>query len=537
MSQKTFKPISILIAIVLLFAPLQSAFADLIDDGTPYKLIVENHVVKDDTVDPPITETIAGAVYNVKRIAIINEDGSETPADVNLGDFTIEDGIDNGFQTATKGRYLITPVKRAPGYLLGEPFTIEFPRMKDGVIDTNQTVTVKPKIIKLLGSVELLKFESEDGSAGPVENPLAGVKFDLYQLTAVPADPSLDPTVPIQTGLTTGADGKILVEGLGEGTYKFCKTTPPAGYGPGGRCLEFSITAPDDATENPARVELKMENFLLPTIEKLVDNATPVIGEEYNYTITVPIPRNIADYTEYKIVDAFPTAVDYVSHSISPDTITYTGVYDSDTHTLTIDFDLPNLVAKFNAGVRNITVTITAKLNHLAEPGTTIKNIAKLIWKIGEEPGEDDDDADVTPKAGSVTINKKDSAGNPLPGVVFGLFTDEAATIPYLDPLTNEPVTATTDADGVAKFLNLPVGTYWLREIQVPEDYRISEVITFILIKPGEELALEYEFTNYKIDESLPVTGTLGALAFLGAGVILIGAGIFFARRKKNDQV
>ena len=62
MPQRLFKSISLLIAIVLLFAPMQSAFAGLIDDGTPYKLIVHNHVVTDPG-PPPVTESVIGAVY------------------------------------------------------------------------------------------------------------------------------------------------------------------------------------------------------------------------------------------------------------------------------------------------------------------------------------------------------------------------------------------------------------------------------------------------------------------------------------------
>lgn len=69
----------------------------------------------------------------------------------------------------------------------------------------------------------------------------------------------------------------------------------------------------------------------------------------------------------------------------------------------------------------------------------------------------------------------------------------------------------------------------------MPEGFRISDVITEITIPvdPGFELVI----TNYRTDEDLPGTGTLGALIFLGAGVVLIGAGIFFAKRKKNDKI
>ena len=52
MPKKLFKTISLLIAIVLIFAPMQNAFAGLIDDGTPYKLIVHNRVSATDLTHP-----------------------------------------------------------------------------------------------------------------------------------------------------------------------------------------------------------------------------------------------------------------------------------------------------------------------------------------------------------------------------------------------------------------------------------------------------------------------------------------------------
>lgn len=60
-------------------------------------------------------------------------------------------------------------------------------------------------------------------------------------------------------------------------------------------------------------------------------------------------------------------------------------------------------------------------------------------------------------------------------------------------------------------------------------------MITEVVIPVAD--TFELIITNYRTDEDLPVTGTTGALIFLGVGVILIGAGIFFAKRKKNDNI
>ena len=560
-SKRFFKSISLLIAFVLVFAPMQSAFAGLIDDGTPYKLIVHNRVSATDPT--PIT----GAEYQVLRISTLNEDGSVTPLDppVSLGNFTVEadygTGVQNGFQTSTKGQYQVVPIKRAPGYLLGQPFTVEFPRMKceydanndpiNCVVapDNEQVLNVYPKIARLLGSVELLKWTT----GVPANIPLPGAVFKLWQDTEIPSLPGK--TYPFDMGdFTTDVDGKILVENLPEGTYRFCEITLPDGYGPipapPNDCVSFEITAPENAAANPERVYVDFQNYPIPNIIKTVDEnadgagAQHNIGEPFYYKLTFPIPENADTFTFYRVVDSFPRAIDYIDpwYSVAPVTdpplvasdsyIPYDPDDPANSHKLTINFDIPALVAAYAAGERTITVTIHVQLNEYAEGGVPVTNVATLEW----DHGSAEDDEPVTPTEGGFDIIKRDSEGNPLAGVGFQLFTDAAATIPFISPITGEPVIEESGADGIVHFTRLPYGTYYVKEVYVPEGFRISDVITEITIPV--DAGFELIITNYRTDEDLPGTGTLGALIFLGAGVLLIGAGIvFFAKRKKNDKI
>jgi len=550
MPKKLFKTISLLIAIVLIFAPIQNAFAGLIDDGTPYKLIVHNRVSATDNTP------IIGAEYEVFRFSTMNDDGTTTPVnpELSLGKFTIEETGENGFQTSTKGQYRIVPTKRAPGYLLGSEFTVEFPRMENGVIAANQTLEVYPKIVRLLGSVELLKWTTGD----PANTPLPGAVFKLWQDTELPADSTK--TYPYDMGdFTTGADGKITVDNLPEGTYRFCEITAPDGYGPipaePNNCVSFTITAPDNATQNPARVEVNFQNYPLPKIIKTVDEnadgagAQHNIGEPYYYKLTFPIPENVGNFAYYRVIDSFPMEVDYIDpwYSVVP-----TGLVESDayipydpadpanTHKLTINFNISALVAAYVAGQRSITVTVHAMLNENAQDGVPVKNWARLEWDDTTDdpsnpPGHDEDDEDVTPTEGGFNITKRDSDGNPLAGVGFQLFTDADATVPFISPITGQPVIEESGADGIVRFTRLPYGTYYVKEVYVPDGFRISEVITTVVIPVDS--TFELIITNYRIGEDLPVTGTLGALIFLGVGVLLIAAGIFFAKRKRNNKI
>ena len=544
MFKKLSRSISLIIVLVLLFAPLQSAFAGLIEDGTPYKLIVHNRV---SATDPT---PIVGAEYEVFRISTMNEDGTVTPVtpELSLGKFTIQDGVENGFQTSVKGQYRIVPTKRAPGYILGSSFTVEFPRMENGVVAANQTLEVYPKIVKLFGSVELLKWTT----GTPANIPLPGAVFKLWQDTEIPEDSTK--TYPYDMGdFTTGADGKIVVENLSEGTYRFCEITPPDGYGPvpaaPNNCVSFTITAPDDATQNPERVSVDFQNYPLPEIIKTVDGnadgagAEHNIGETYFYTFTFPIPENVANFDYYRVVDTFPVEVDYVG----PYTVTPTGLvdetnsgYDDTTRTLTVNFDIAALATAYAAGEREISINVPVKLNENAENGVPIINTVYLRWDDKTDdplnpPGEDDDPEPVEPTEGGFTITKQDSDGNPLAGVGFQLYTDAEATVPFISPITGLEVIEESGVDGIVSFTRLPYGTYYVKEVYVPEGFRISEVITEVVIPVAD--TFELIITNYRTDEDLPVTGTTGALIFLGAGVILIGAGIFFAKRKKNDNI
>lgn len=544
MFKKLSRSISLIIVLVLLFAPLQSAFAGLIDNGTPYKLIVHNRV---SATDPT---PIVGAEYEVFRISTMNEDGTVTPVtpELSLGKFTIQDSVENGFQTSVKGQYRIVPTKRAPGYILGSSFTVEFPRMENGVVAANQTLEVYPKIVKLFGSVELLKWTT----GTPANIPLPGAVFKLWQDTEIPEDSTK--TYPYDMGdFTTGADGKIVVENLSEGTYRFCEITPPDGYGPvpaaPNNCVSFTITAPDDATQNPERVSVDFQNYPLPEIIKTVDGnadgagAEHNIGETYFYTFTFPIPENVANFDYYRVVDTFPVEVDYVG----PYTVTPTGLvdetnsgYDDTTRTLTVNFDIAALATAYAAGEREISINVPVKLNENAENGVPIINTVYLRWDDKTDdplnpPGEDDDPEPVEPTEGGFTITKQDSDGNPLAGVGFQLYTDAKATVPFISPITGLEVIEESGVDGIVSFTRLPYGTYYVKEVYVPDGFRISEVITTVVIPVDS--TFELIITNYRIGEDLPVTGTLGALIFLGVGVLLIAAGIFFAKRKRNNKI
>ncbi|MED3020901.1 SpaA isopeptide-forming pilin-related protein [Bacillus wiedmannii] len=119
------------------------------------------------------------------------------------------------------GDYQFIEMKAPEHYVLDEtpiPFTIE--RSQTGKI----TVTGKNTLKK--GSVELTKIDDIDA-----DTKLANAVFNLLD-----ADGEI-----VEEGLKTNTEGKIVVENLRPGTYKFIETAAPEHYDLNKKTIEFTI--------------------------------------------------------------------------------------------------------------------------------------------------------------------------------------------------------------------------------------------------------------------------------------------------------
>ncbi|MFT9232404.1 MAG: SpaA isopeptide-forming pilin-related protein, partial [Bifidobacterium sp.] len=140
------------------------------------------------------------------------------------------------------GKYILVETSAPAGYTIsdnlknGVTFTVSYttaaasssPSDVTCSVDTSSNTnkcTVSDQ--ETTGSVVLTKTD------GDSNKPLAGAVFDVYS--------SNDSATPVKSGVTTGADGRVTVDGLLPGDYYFVETAAPAGYELSGDHVPFTI--------------------------------------------------------------------------------------------------------------------------------------------------------------------------------------------------------------------------------------------------------------------------------------------------------
>ena len=84
----------------------------------------------------------------------------------------------------------------------------------------------------------------------------------------------------------------------------------------------------------------------------------------------------------------------------------------------------------------------------------------------------------VQQETGGITLNKTNQFGTAIEGVVFGIYSDEAATVKVGEMITN--------ASGTASYAELEPGSYYVKEISAPEGYQISDTVYSVVVKANE---------------------------------------------------
>lgn len=364
-----------------------------------------------------------------------------------------------------------TPVK---------PFIVSVPMTTKDGDNWLYDVHVYPKNKTTYGGVTLEKT-GKDGTK------LEGVTFILQKQNG---SSWVNVTKNENTGddltLKTDKDGRITVEGLSQGKYRFIETDRGTNNGyimDGATVYEFTVTADgkivyDGKTENNIIITVKNEK---PDMTKQVkerdkDNwkqdADYNVGDMVPYKITIDVPSNITNLKEFTLTDT-PTNLDDKEVSLqcegSDVDLNAYSVAKEGEHGFKITFTTENMASY--AG-KKIVVTYNAEL--LGGAVTTIngnQNTAKLEYSNKILPGQDDKDnpnrpenPDIKPGKDSIEdsavvytfklqiLKKAEKAdGTPLQDVEFDLYKE----------VSKETINAITGAK--AKNVGLDSEKYWLK--------------------------------------------------------------------------
>lgn len=116
------------------------------------------------------------------------------------------------------------------------------------------------------------------------------------------------------------------------------------------------------------------------------------------------------------------------------------------------------------------------------------------------------------PDKGIIEIHKTNEDGNSLPGASFTLYDKDGKAV----------ATVVSDAAGLVRFTDIPVGSYTIRETAAPEGYVLStEVLSITLEKDATR---SFTFVNRRDEQPVGSAGSLSLLKVNNEGQQLAGA-------------
>ncbi|MGE6367252.1 SpaA isopeptide-forming pilin-related protein, partial [Bacillus paramycoides] len=494
---------------------------------------------------PTDAKPLPGVTFEIKQIASfnkINNDGTIAAESVKPVTGTpIQVTTDaNGqavFPNLPLGRYEVKEIAGPPHVNLNKnTYTVDVPMTsKDGVA-LNYDVHMYPKNETKRGAVELTKTGAKDKA-------LAGAEFSIFKA---------DGTV-VKTGLVTGTDGKIRVDGLEYGDYYFQETKAPTGYVLDSTKYPFSIKESgtinaDGTITSGVVVPVAVKNYQEPDIDKKINKDLDFLPinplKDYNYDIKSLIPEDIKDYKNYVVKDN----VDDRLNIIGTPVVKIDGVVvDSSVVEVVVNGQQVTATVKdFSKldGKKEFHLQIVAQIKEGVPAGTEIPNTATIDFtNKNDVTGEKDTKpVIVVPTSGSIALTKVDSAdGKTLAGAEFEL-RDKNGNVVVVD---GKPVKGVSDANGIITWNNIPYGDYQIVETKAPT-YTKEDGTTgsYQLLRDPIDVTIDADHQTIKLNVEnnksgwiLPSTGGMGTILFSVVGIALMAAAafVFFRRKAANN--
>lgn len=521
---------------------------------------------------PAVSEYCTGSGKNVQLKAGVadNKVGDEVKTDVN--------GVAE-FKNLALGLYLVVETT-SPAIVTGpcDPFLISVPMTTDGD-DWLYNVHVYPKNSTAVGGLSLVKT----GKAGAA---LKGVTFVLQKKNGdswtdiTKKSTALGDNTGTVLNLVTNEAGKISVEDLSSGTYRFIETSVGAdnkGYiMDGAATYEFKVEGNDVtyAGNTGTNITIPVTNDK-PDMTKEVKNGSEwkhdadySVGDKVPYRITVSVPANIAKLKKFALTDTPTNLKDDVTSVKVTDktgktTIPATATATADGNGFIIDFapaDLTtyagqNIIVTYNAELLSTAVTTTA-----GNPNTaTLEYSNKILPDTDDEsnpnkPGEPKTDK-ITDTAVVYTfqiqIEKKaeKADGTPLADVEFDLYkavdagtagvatADEVKKAGLDSSKAWKKINETslkTNTEGKVSQSGLKNGEYYLVETKTNATYNLLKAPVKVTLNIAYTTTTKAEYNIDETGKTTLVKHEVEKTEFKNAGVASDGIQIQTVINKKG---
>lgn len=181
-------------------------------------------------------------------------------------------------------------------------------------------------------------------------------------------------------------------------------------------------------------------------------------------------------------------------------------------------------------GYKTIQVEYLATVNENAVMGSAGNPNKSHLEYANATDSNQTEDTEVNVYTYGVQIKKVDSDGTTaLQGAKFQIKNTDGVVLDE----------QTSDANGLVNFERLAPGTYKVVEIEAPANYQLlKDEITVELTKDNATTNGMYQITVTNSKFATPVTGGIGSIVFVVAGLSIMGIGafLFFKSRKKNES-
>ena len=552
MKRKTIFIIIMLITLISILGKVNAVTTAIVDTSKKASLTITKYEHKNGSTENKALKGVEFTIYEIPKNANVDTvSQAETYIKNNNVTSYKKTTPDSGiikFSDLNLGRYFVVETK-APKNVstMIESFLIDLPRTNSNGTGWNYDVTVYPKNITIYGNVSLT-HNNKAGDALPgmswiLQKKDKNGKWNNYE--------EID-------ALTTNNEGRISIQNLEKGEYRFVQNSVTEGY-----IMDKSNTVNFVVDVNHLNQNLTTKSEKL-SIEKYVKSE----GGEYTKNIGAFTTDTVSWKTEADVAEIISKMDTYViTEKIQEGLILNNEsikLYDQDENVLANDC--------YTINVKDSVITISFKPEKL-------KNVKKVILKYdtnfdyeniksgefntsssleytdninleGECRGTyktKENKANV--HTGMVKIHKTNPEGTALQGAKFKIATSEenAKNDIFVKDNNGNDVIAISDGSGYAIFGGLKYGEdgqsmqeskteYWIVEVEAPsEKYNLLEKPEKFLVDSNNNENVLNIINKEKFN--LPLTGGKLNLIPISFGVIFIALAIIIKFKNKGKQV